>query len=615
MGFARGMALGMRQLPSVMLHNRELDREKKLGLAMADMTRGMEQETEIRDREADPNFMGPPRAPFDGSDVPEGMSRREAARVGTHDVQAGMARVYAEHGRPDAAATMLSRSADSRARRDERAYQRGRDAKADERLDRREAREDRSAAQERLVRQGRMAYRALVDGNTEVASRIFAQNGDYLAEEMGLGDGRRVVGVDRAGDRIALLIENDKTKSTGPMTRRASADPDDEVVTLSLSDFGAMVGVEPDRRFSQPQSIEGMGIGQFGPDGKWHSITSDKDARAAAGGRGGAAGVDSTEAQRVHNRARIGVRDIFQTTLGENFLMGDPENGELQSVAADAAYSISEFGYANDIQFVPEIVGNHAARIALSPEYAGLKRSAAVKLAEVERDALPRRERKDFDVQERAIAIQNELAQRHQMEVMQAVFGQPEAFGAAPEGLEPLPEDSDTAAADPERSQQPAATAVAATQSEQLAPTNGPSSLERLNRHGAAHEAGGRVRQSVLSHLANRRGEREAFREEWLDRNPQERERQQSLGNPVENVGAAYGATRAFASGAVGSDQPAPPQEAAAQFFEVIRSGEQPTPEMVEAAVLYEKEHPGVLSAAERQHLRAHVQRLLAETG
>jgi hypothetical protein len=94
-----------------------------------------------------------------------------------------------------------------------------------------------------------------------------------------------------------------------------------------------------------------------------------------------------------------------------------------------------------------------------------------------------------------------------------------------------------------------------------------------------------------------------------------EKQRQESIGNPIENVGAAYGAARNFVSGVVGSDQPAPPQEAAAQFFEVIRSGEQPTPEMVEAAVLYEKENPGVLSAAERQHLRAHVQRLLAETG
>lgn len=600
MGFARGMALGMQQLPSVMLYNRELNREKKLGLAMADMARGMEQETKIRDREADPNFVGPPRAPLDGSDVPEGMSRREAARVGTHDVQAAMARVYAEHGRPDAAATMLSRSAASRERRDERAYQRGRDAKADERLDRKDAREDQAAAQERLLRQGRLAYRALIDGDTDTASRIFAQNGEYLAQELGLGEGRRVVGVDRAGDRLSVLVENDKTKSTGPMTERGSADPDDQVVTLGLADFGAMVGVDPDRRFSDPETIEDIGIGQFGPDGKWHLITSAKDLREA-GASGG----------RVLNRARTGVQDVMRTHLGEQF-MGDPESAQVHAMASEAAYSITEYAYRNGLTFAPERVGNFAAQIALAPRYAGMKNSEAVKMAEAERSALPRSKRGDFDVDERARAIQNELAVKHQQEVMIAVFGRPELFGAAPDGLDPVP--------DGERAEAPAANATAPVSSPQRTQppeVSGPSPLERLNRHSAARDAGSRVRESVLSYLENRRQERAALIEEWLEQNPYEKQRWESRGsgNPIKNFGSAYGAARGFVGGLIGSNQPSPPQDAAAQFFEVIRTGERPTPEMVEAAARYHKANPGVLTDAEFQHLRAHAQRLLSEAG
>jgi len=617
MGFARGLAMGMRQLPSVLLHNQEQAKQKKLGLAMAGMTRGMEQETEIRDQEADPNFMGPPRAPLDGSEPAEGVSRREAARVGTHDIQAGMARVYAEHGRPDAAATMLSRSAASRERQDERGYQRGRDAKADERLSRRDEREERAAAQEQMIRQGRMAYRSLVEGNTETASRIFAANGDYLAQELGLGEDRKVVGVTRAGDRISLMIENANTKSTGPMTERGSADQDDQVVNLSLSEFGSMVGVEPDRRVGKPQTQEGMGIGQFGPDGRWLSITSAKDLKdlKEAGGKGGAASIDSADAKRVLDRARTGVQDVMRTHLGEQF-MGDPESAQVHAMASEAAYGITDYAYQNGLNFAPERVGNFAAQIALTPRYAGLKNTEAVKLAEAERSELPRSERGDVDVEARARAIQNELAIRHQQEVMTSVFGQPESFGAVPEGVEPAPEDEQAASGQP----QPQSAATAGQPqpdqtAQELAPVTGPSPLERLNRHSAAREAGTRVRESVLGHLSNRREERQAQREEWLEQNPYEKQRQESIGNPIENVGAAYGAARNFVSGVVGSDQPAPPQEAAAQFFEVIRSGEQPTPEMVEAAVLYEKENPGVLSAAERQHLRAQVQRLLAEAG
>jgi len=76
-------------------------------------------------------------------------------------------------------------------------------------------------------------------------------------KEFGVGDGtgRKVVGFQHVSDPESLpdelkgrlpadaiipMIRNDKTQSYGPMTKRASADPDDEVMFITLSDLEQM---------------------------------------------------------------------------------------------------------------------------------------------------------------------------------------------------------------------------------------------------------------------------------------------------------------------------------------------------------------------------------------
>ena len=69
---------------------------------------------------------------------------------------------------------------------------------------------------------------------------------------IGKGTGRKVVGFQAVGDPEALpdelkgvlpndafipVIQNDKTKSTGPMTVKASSDPNDEVQFITMTDL------------------------------------------------------------------------------------------------------------------------------------------------------------------------------------------------------------------------------------------------------------------------------------------------------------------------------------------------------------------------------------------
>lgn len=626
MSFARGLAAGLRPLPGVLLHNQRRADDQALGESITELT----DEVSSREAEADPNFMGPPRAPV-GEDNPE-LSRREQVRMTPAQTHQRMAGLYAKHGRPNEAGAMLDRGMRASEREDEREYRRGRDAKTDERYAKADERADTEFGwkeddrrRQDLIRQGQTAYRALVRGDNDLASQIMAANGDYLAQELGLGPDRKVVGVERVGDRIALSIENSKTGSTGAMTERASADPDDQVISVSLGQFGEMVGIEPDRRFSDPKAVKGMGIGQFGPDGKWHSITSAKD--VAAGKGGGASGMDSPEAARVRDGARTGVIDIFRTTLGENWALGDPENGELQAAASDAAYSITQFGYENGIRLVPNIVGNHAARIALSPEYAGLKRSAAVKLAEVERDALPRGERKGFDVQERAREIQNGLAQQHHMAVMTAVFGEPEAFGALPEGAGsdedvPMPGAQPGAAASAPRTPAPQQRPVSPGGLNPV-PAAG-ADRPRLtgetvtNRVEAAANSPARRAGLAVRRTVEQAGDRlvEFARaapglRSTMDITRGFADHIENTAPTPERIGRAARTAGEFVGGATGSETPAPPPRQAAGFFENVQAGRDPDPEQIEAAVIYDRENPGVLSDEERAALRYYVQQLL----
>lgn len=621
MSFAQGLAAGLRPLPSVLLHNQRRAEEKALGEDIA----GLTNEVHAREAEADPNFMGPPRAPV-GEDNPE-LSRREQVRMTPAQTHQRMAGLYAKHGRPDAAANMLDHGMRATELANERDYRRGRDSKTDARQAAADARietefgwqaEDRN--RQNVMRLGQSAYRALVSGENDRASQIIASQGDYLAKELGLGPDRKVVGVERVGDRVALSIENSKTGTTGTMTERASADPDDQVISFTLADFGQMVGIEPDRRFSDPKAMEGMGIGQFGPDGKWHSITSEKDRRAGSGAGGGAgggaSGIDSTDAQRVFGRARTGVEDNFRKHLGEQF-MGDPEIAPVHAVAADTAYAVTEMGYNNGMQFVPERVGNYAAQLALSPEFQGLRRDNAIKMAEEERQGLPRGQRGDFDVNARAVEIQNQAAQRHHMAVMSAVFGEPEAFGALPDGA-----GSDEGA--PAPGAQPGANASTSPQQRPVSPggltpaptagterpqLTGESITDRLRAQNgsAARNAGLRVRESVAGHLEEQRKRRDEFRKEWLGDNPYEAERQAGLIHPAKgwgeiggSVGGVAGSALDFAGGLAGGQAPAPPSGQAAGFFETVHAGRDPTPDQLDAAIIYARENPTALSEEEK---------------
>lgn len=116
-----------------------------------------------------------------------------------------------------------------------------------------QADEDRAAQQAEMRRereQQALQNLALAarSGDLQMMNMIVQRDADLLSDY--LGEGRHAVGVDAVegpdGEPMfALMVQNDRTGTTGPETRGASADPNDAVNAIPLSALETMAGMEP----------------------------------------------------------------------------------------------------------------------------------------------------------------------------------------------------------------------------------------------------------------------------------------------------------------------------------------------------------------------------------
>lgn len=143
---------------------------------------------------------------------------------------------------------------------DELKYNRGRQAEADARARRAEGRADSAEARANAKHQadmtesvGKSLYYALASGDSDTASNLAAQNADLLGQSIGLEPHRKISGVDVVGDRVTFRIQNSKTQSEGPMTANGSADANDQVISMPISQLGYMSGaIKPSADANKP---------------------------------------------------------------------------------------------------------------------------------------------------------------------------------------------------------------------------------------------------------------------------------------------------------------------------------------------------------------------------
>ena len=539
MSFARGLSRGLGGLPGVLARNQELKKEEELGEAI--------EEYLLAEDDAAPEFTGPPRPPkgWEGPTNDEdvvGPPRdvapvRDQNRRSRGDSARGLARIYAEHGRPDQASSLLDRAsladmddADRERQRnrekleDDRytesvAYARSRDRRNDAlededrkiaAADRKEGRRLAGIAEKREaeawgrqvdewrrgdgLRAGQKAYQAFAAGDTQLASQIVADNAEFLADALELEDHRRIVGARILGEQIFLDIENTKTGTTGPMTENASAEKDDTVSSMPLWRFGQMVGLDTKPKLAAPQIINGALV-QFDADGA-AKVLLKPDELGALGLNGNK--IDSAEYKRVVDMAEGPMTQHYRFHLGSEF-MKDPETAERYGFAQGATFAVVDLAYQNGMQFSPAAVGALSARLSLDPKFAALSLKEATKMAEeeIESGLFGRGEDGKKAVEQRARDLQLEAAQRLTRTLASTLEANPQQYmgqapaAGAPQGETGPSPDAPAAATTPATAAAPeAAPAAPAQQTSPLAsvpreqgpgPTlpPGPSSLER----------------------------------------------------------------------------------------------------------------------------------------
>ena len=312
MSFASGLAAGLRPLPNVLLHNQRRADDQALGESLT----GLTNEGYAREMESDPGFVGPPREAVGGDDPSK--PRREQVKFTPAQVQQRLAGLYAKHGRPDQAATMLGRGAEAAERSEDRALRRDLGERQfglqEDSLALRQGAEDRQQAtfeqeQEQLAM--RELYQALLSQEPGIVNSVARKHGHLL----GLGEGRQVVGMDivqgpDGETMISPLVWNDQTQSAGPMTEMASADGDDQVVAVPLSYIRQRAGIEEpavggaDSKPSEVQTAEWLmarGVAAT-PDQAWTMVRWSRSDPNAFVGRY----LDSMLKVQAENRIRPG---------------------------------------------------------------------------------------------------------------------------------------------------------------------------------------------------------------------------------------------------------------------------------------------------------------------
>lgn len=603
MSFAQGLAQALRPLPGVIRDNMEQAREDRLAKALSEFHDQVESRRRPTRGEQEEGFVGPPVS--------------DMRPMSQADMLQGLSRIYADHGRSAQSSNLaiqgLAAREAARRREEDMAYRDRRDEIADSRWEDSIAHRDARLAiddkrwdknwsrqselddfnQSRLTEQDQRAaeqhalfmsqaereqlgphlqnaYRALASGNEDLANEIFATHGEAIGRNLGLGPGRRVVGVQRRGDRIVPLIENESTGTTGPWTSGASADPGDRVLSMSLPEFGAMVGIE-----QQGPAIE------YG----------------------------TSEANAIRN-AVMGLH----TRVNESGQMFLPSG--TQQIAADnlrdAEMLVTQYG-------IPLLT---AVNIAYYRTKGPLSKSEAMQMAEAQAadEGLSRKERRAF-VEQRAEQLMDES--RHFAGQFEQITG---GSQRAPQGARGEPGRAQsrsmpgTASNAPVSGQAPSPALQGdappglaqvdrgpVTGSGEAPVVEGPSVEERIaamneNRHLAAgHRArsgartfAGDVAQIVDGATFYAPSRAISGARSGLDF------ALNAPGDTANWLGGVYGAGRDFTRGVFNATPPPIPEGEAAEFFDAIRRpNAQPTMRQVSAAMNYHRENPGVLTPEE----------------